>query len=226
MKIDVTSLDAAKAGEIELDDAVYGLEPRRDILHRMVRWQLAKRRAGTHDTLFRGEVNRTKTRYGRQKGGGARHGSRNSGIFIGGAKAHGPKPRDYGHDLPKKVRRLALKHALSAKAGASELIVLDDARLSEPKTKALVAALEKLDAKNALIVAGGAVDENFARAARNIVNVDVLPVQGVNVYDILRRDKLVLTKDAVEALDRFFAGEGWAGVLGLADGAASEGAAS
>ncbi len=209
MKLPVTSLSAESVGDIELDPSVFGLEPRRDILHRMVRWQLAKRRAGTHDTLDRGEVNRTKAKFGRQKGGGrARHGAKTPGIFIGGAKAHGPKPRDHSHDLPKKVRAMALKHALSAKAAAGELIILDDASLSAPKTKDLKGALAKLEINAALVVGGDALDANFAKAAQNLPHVDVLPVQGINVYDVLRRDKLVLTRAAVDALHARFQGEG------------------
>ncbi len=223
MKIAVMNLAADAAGEIELDDAVYGLEPRADILQRMVKWQLAKRRAGTQRTKLRGEIARTKTRWGRQKGGGtARHGSKNAGIFVGGAKAHGPKPRSYEHDLPKQVRRLALKHALSSKAGAGALIILDDAKLDEPKTKALRSALEKLGSENALVIGGEAVDENFAKAARNLALVDVLPVQGINVYDVLRREKLVLTRAAVDAIADFFDGKGWPHARpGGADGAAA-----
>jgi len=207
MKIDVTTLAAKKAGDIELDDAVFGLEPRADILHRMVRYQLAKRRAGTHSTLERGEVARTKAKFGKQKGGGgARHGARTAGIFKGGAKAHAPKPRDYEFKLPKKVRALALKHALSSKVGSKTLIVLDDAKLDAPKTATLRAALAKLKVSNVLVIGGAELDENFARAAANLPNVDVLPVQGINVYDVLRRDTLVLTKAAVDALHARFAG--------------------
>ncbi len=206
MKVEVKTLAAKAAGEIELDDAVFGLEPRADILHRMVRWQLAKRRAGTHDTLYRGEVNRTKAKWGKQKGGGrARHGARTAGIFRGGAKAHAPKPRDYEYSLPKKIRALALKHALSAKAGSQTLIVLDDAKMSTPKTAELKGAFAKLKLGSVLIIGGAEVDTNFALAARNLPHVDVLPVQGVNVYDVLRHDTLVLTKDAVAAIHARFA---------------------
>jgi large subunit ribosomal protein L4 len=206
MKVQVKTLASKSAGEIELDDAVFGLKPRADILHRMVRWQLAKRRAGTHETLERGEVARTKAKFGRQKGGGrARHGARTAGIFRGGAKAHGPTPRDYMHDLPKKIRALALKHALSAKAGADALIVLEDVKLDAPKTAKLKGALGKLKLESALFIGGAEIDDNFALAARNIPRIDVLPVQGVNVYDVLKHDTLVLTKDAVEALHARFA---------------------
>jgi len=202
MKIDVKTLGAKAAGSIELDEAVFGLEPRADILHRVVRWQLAKRQAGTHKALERGEVNRTKAKAYRQKGtGNARHGARSAGIFVGGGVAHGPRVRSHGHDLPRKVRKLGLKHALSAKAGGEELIVLDKAELKAAKSAELRKALDGLGLKNALIIGGAELDENFTRAARNFPNVDVLPVQGINVYDVLRRDTLVLTKDAVEALE-------------------------
>ncbi len=204
MQAEVLTLSGDKAGAIELEDAVFGIAPddiRRDILHRMVRYQLAKRRAGTHRTQERGEVSRTTAKFGRQKGGGrARHGSRKANIFVGGSVAHGPRPRDYSHDLPKRIRRLALAHALSARAGGEALIVLDDAVLDAPKTATLKGALDKLGVKNALIIAGAEVDANFAKAARNLKDVDVLPAQGLNVYDVLRRDTLVLTKAAVEAV--------------------------
>lgn len=202
MKIDVQTLEAKSAGSIELDESVFGLDPRSDILHRVVRWQLSQRQAGTHKVKERGEVNRTKKKMYRQKGtGGARHGARSAGIFVGGGVAHGPRVRDHGHDLPKKVRRLGLKHALSSKAGGKTLIVIDDARLDAPKAAELRKAFSGLGVENALIIGGETLDENFSRAARNFPNIDVLPVQGVNVYDVLRRDTLVLTKDAVEALE-------------------------
>lgn len=202
MKIDVQTLEAKAAGSIELDESVFGLEPRSDVLHRVVRWQLAKRQAGTHKVKERGEISRTKKKAYRQKGtGGARHGARSAGIFVGGGVAHGPRVRDHGHDLPKKVRKLGLKHALSSKLGGKTLIVLDSAELKEPKTAALRKAFADLGVKSALIVGGETLDENFSRAARNFPEVDVLPVQGINVYDVLRRDTLVLTKDAVEALE-------------------------
>ncbi len=205
MKMDVTTLEAGKAGTIELPDHIFGLEPRADILHRMVVWQLAKRRAGTHKTKSRSEVARTGAKWGRQKGlGRARHGDRKAGIFVGGAKAHGPKPRSHAIGLPKKMRALALRHALSAKVKSGELIVLDKAEVAEPKTKIVRGAFDRLGIDNALIIDGREVNENFARAARNIPNIDVLPVQGINVYDILRRHKLVLTKAAVEALQERF----------------------
>ncbi len=205
MKIDVKTLEAKKAGSVDLPEDIFGLEPRADLLHRMVTWQLAKRRAGTHKTKSRGEIARTGAKWGRQKGsGGARHGSKRSGIFVGGAKAHGPKPRSHAIGMPKKMRALALKHALSAKVKAGELIILDKAEVAEPKTKTVRDAFGKLGLANVLVVDGSEVNENFAKAARNIPNVDVLPVQGINAYDILRRHNLVLTKAAVEALQERF----------------------
>ncbi|MEQ1930059.1 MAG: 50S ribosomal protein L4 [Parvularculaceae bacterium] len=201
MKIDVIKLDSAKAGSIELNDAVFGLEPRKDILQRMVVYQLAKRQAGTHKAKTRGEVKATSKKMYKQKGsGGARHGNQAAPQFTGGGVAHGPQPRSHAIDLPKKVRRLAMKHALSAKRAANELIVLDDAKLGEAKTKSLIEKFEKLGLKNALIV-DATVDAKFGAAARNIANIDVLPLVGANVYDILRRHKLVLTKAAVEGLE-------------------------
>jgi large subunit ribosomal protein L4 len=172
----------------------------------MVVWQLAKRQAGTHKTKARGEISRTGAKFGRQKGGGrARHGSRRANIFVGGAKAFGPKPRSHASDLPKKVRALALRHALSSKMKSAELIILDSAEAASLKTKDLAGAFAKLGWSNALIVDGATLNDNFALAARNLGTIDVLPVQGINVYDILRRDKLVLTKAAIEALEARFA---------------------
>jgi large subunit ribosomal protein L4 len=206
MKFDIQTLDAKKSGSIELDDAVFGIkEVRADILQRMVKYQLAKRRAGTHKTLSRGEVNRTHAKLFKQKGTGqARHGSANAPIFRGGGHAHNRLPRDYGHDLTKKVRAMALKHALSAKVNAGELIVLDVIALKEAKTALLLKHLTALKLDNALFIAGPEVDENFARAAGNLHNIDVLPNAGLNVYDILRRTKLVLTPSAVEAIHARF----------------------
>ena len=202
MKTDVLTLDAKKAGDIELDDAIFGVTARADILHRVVNWQLAKRRAGTHAVKFRSDIARTGKKFGRQKGGGgARHGDRRSNIFIGGGRAFGPIPRDHGFDLPKKVRKLGLKTALSAKAADGKLIIVDVAELKEGKTKELAAKLEKLGLASALFVDGVEVNENFKRAVSNIPNIDVLPSQGANVYDILRRDTLVLTKAAVAKLE-------------------------
>jgi large subunit ribosomal protein L4 len=202
MKAEVQTLGAEKAGSVDLADHIFGLEPRPDILHRMVKWQLAKRQAGTHKTKGRSEINRTKKKVYKQKGtGNARHGSRRPGIFVGGGKAFGPVVRSHAIGLPKRVRTLALKHALSSKAKSSELIVIDKTEIKDAKTKMLRAQFEKLGLKNALIIDGAEVDKNFALAARGIVNIDVLPVQGINVYDILRRRKLVLTRAAVEALE-------------------------
>lgn len=205
MKIDVKTLDAKKAGSLDLDDGIFGLEPRADILQRMVRYQLAKRQRGTHLARDRSLVSGTGAKMYRQKGTGrARHGDKKAPQFRGGGKAFGPHPRSHAIDLPKKVRALAMRHALSSKARADALMVLESAEVDGPKTKDLHAKLSKLGLGNALIVAGAEVQENFARAARNIPNIDVLPVQGLNVYDILRRDNLVLTKDAIAALEARF----------------------
>lgn len=205
MKADIQTIEGKSSGTVELSDAIFGLEPRQDILHRMVVWQLNKRQAGTHKSKGRSEINRTGKKMYKQKGtGGARHGSRRPGIFVGGGKAFGPVVRSHATDLPKKVRALALRHALSAKVKASELVVLDKAELTASKTKALKDAFAKLGLDNALIIDGAVLNENFANAARNLINIDVLPVQGINVYDILRRKKLVLTKAAVEALEARF----------------------
>ena len=201
MKADILSFDdAKKAGSIDLDDEIFGLEPRKDILHRCVVYQLAKRQQGTHHAKERNEVNRTGKKFGKQKGGGgARHGDRKAPIFVGGGKAHGPRPRSHAIGLPKRVRRLVLCHALSAKQTAGELLVIDDAVMEDPKTKTVIAAFEKLGVKNALLV-DAEVNESFGLATRNIPDVDVLPVMGANVYDILRREKLVLTKAAIASL--------------------------
>ncbi len=202
MKADVITLDAGKAGTVELQDAILGLEPRKDILQRMVTYQLAKRRSGNHKVQTRGEVSKHNQRIGKQKGGGtARHGNGSVSQFRGGARAFGPVVRDHAIKLPKKVRQLALRHALSAKSAAGDLIVLDDAVLGAAKTSDLLGKFAKLDLSNALIVGGEELDTNFALASRNIINVDVLPAQGINVYDILRRNKLVLTKAAIEKLE-------------------------
>ena len=208
MELAVKTLAGKAAGNITVDDAIFSIEDiRGDILQRTVRWQLAKRQAGTHKTQTRGEVSRTTKKYIRQKGsGGARHGSRNAPIFVGGSVAHGPKVRSHAHDLPKKVRKMALAHALSSKVKADAVIVLDEAILSAPKTKELVGQFAGLGIENALIISGTTVDENFAKAARNIPNVDVLPVAGLNVYDILRRKKLVITKEAAEGIKARFDG--------------------
>ena len=202
MKLDVVTLDAGKAGSIELSDEIFGIaEIRGDILQRVVTWQLAKRRSGNHKIQVRNEVSRTGKKMYKQKGtGGARHGSRRAAQFVGGAKAHGPVVRSHAIDLPKKVRLLGLRHALSSKAKDGSLVVLDAATIDAPKTAALRARFDKLGLTNALIITGAQVDKTFGLAARNIPNVDVLPTVGLNVYDVLRRHTLVLTRDAVEAI--------------------------
>jgi large subunit ribosomal protein L4 len=205
MKLDVMTLDASTAGSIELNGDLFALEPRADILQRMVRYQLSKRQAGTHKAKGRSEVSGPNKKIYKQKGTGqARHGNDKPPQFRSGGRAHGPVPRSHAHDMPKKVRALALKLALSAKAKSDSLIVLDKAEIAEAKTAQLRGKFEGLGLANALIIDGAALQENFALAARNIPNVDVLPVQGINVYDILRRDKLVLTRAAVEALEERF----------------------
>jgi large subunit ribosomal protein L4 len=205
MKADIRTIDAGSAGTMDLADHIFGLEPRADILHRVVQWQLNKRQQGTHQAKSRGEISRTTKKFGRQKGGGtARHGSRKPGIFVGGGKAFGPRFRSHETALNKKVRALGLRHALSSKAKSAELIVLDKAEISEVKTKAVKAAFDKLGLVNALIIDGAQVNEGFAKAARSIPNIDVLPVQGINVYDILRRKNLVLTRAAIAALEARF----------------------
>ncbi|MBU1209659.1 MAG: 50S ribosomal protein L4 [Alphaproteobacteria bacterium] len=206
MKLDVTTLDAGSAGSVELAEHVFGLEPRPDLIHRMIRYQTLKRMAGTHHSQDRSEVTVTGKKVYKQKGtGGARHGDKSVPQWRGGGKALGPKPRSHAIDLPKKVRALALRHALSAKAKAGDIIVLDKASSDDGKTAALRDAFGKLELMNALIIDGASLDAAFVRAARNIPNIDVLPVQGLNVYDILRRKKLVLTKAALEAIDLRFA---------------------
>lgn len=202
MKSKVVTLDNKAAGDIELDDAVFGAEVRKDILARMVNYQLAKRRAGTHKAKTRSDVSGTTRKPFRQKGTGrARQGSIRAAQFRGGGVIFGPVVRDHGHSLTKKVRKLALKSALSAKQADGKLIILDEVKLADSKTKALVEKLGKLGLSNALIVGGAQIDGNFARAAQNIAMIDVLPTQGANVYDILRRDVLVLTREAVETLE-------------------------
>ena len=202
MKLEVTNLDAEKTGEIDLDDSIFGLDPRRDILARVVNWQLAKRRSGNHKTKSISEISGTTKKPFRQKGTGrARQGSIRASQFRGGQTVHGPVVRSHAHDLPKKVRKLGLKCALSAKLKSGQLIVLDAASTDEAKTKALAAKFEKLGWQSVLVIDGPELDESFARAARNIPRVDVLPQQGANVYDILRRDTLVLTRGAVEHLE-------------------------
>lgn len=201
MKLDVIKLDGGKAGSVTLDEALFGLEPRADILHRVVRWQRARMQAGTHSTLTRAEVSYSTKKIYRQKGtGGARHGSKKAPIFRHGGVVKGPQPRSHAHDLPKQVRALGLRHALSAKFKAGELVILDVATMAEAKTAILAKQVSELGWKRVLII-DASVDENFALAARNIEGVDVLPTMGANVYDILKRDTLVITKAGVEALE-------------------------
>lgn len=201
MKLDVIKLDGGAAGEVELTDAIFDLEPRADILHRVVRWQRNKAQAGTHKVKTRSEVSYSTKKIYRQKGtGGARHGSRKAPIFRKGGIYKGPTPRSHGHDLPKKVRALGLKLALSAKAKTGSLVIIENAE-TDGKTKTLAAQVKNLGWKRALVIDGAAVNEGFARAAANIEGLDVLPSVGANVYDILKRDTLVITKAGVEALE-------------------------
>ena len=201
MKLDVINLQAAPAGEVELNEAVFGLEPRADLLHRVVRWQRAKAQAGTHKVKTRSETSYSTKKIYRQKGtGGARHGDRNAPIFRKGGVYKGPTPRSHAHELPKKVRALGLKHALSAKAKSGKLVVLDSADLAEAKTAVLAKAARDLGWRKVLIIDAD-VNENFAVAARNLEGIDILPSMGANVYDILKRDTLVLTRAGVEALE-------------------------
>ncbi|RCS24075.1 50S ribosomal protein L4 [Phyllobacterium salinisoli] len=205
MDLTITTLEGKDAGKVELSAEIFGLEPRDDILQRVVRWQLARRQQGTHKAKGRSEIARTGAKMYKQKGTGrARHHSARAPQFRGGGKAHGPVVRSHEHELPKKVRALGLRHALSAKLKSSDLIVIDDLASKEAKTKALTAQFAKLGLENALLIGGAEIDANFRLAASNIPNIDVLPVQGINVYDILRRGKLVLSKAAVEALEERF----------------------
>jgi large subunit ribosomal protein L4 len=205
MDLKITTLEGEEAGSVTLPEAIFGLRPRPDLLHRCVTWQLSRRQAGTHKSKGRSEINRTTKKMYRQKGtGGARHGAASAPQFRGGGKAFGPVVRSHALDLPKKVRALALRHALSAKAKDGAIVVVDKAAVSEAKTKTLRGQFSRLGFENALIVDGAEVDANFRTAARNIPNIDVLPVQGINVYDILRRRTLVLTKAALDALEARF----------------------
>jgi large subunit ribosomal protein L4 len=202
MQVQIRNLAAEEVGSLELADGVFGIKVRPDILHRVVVWQLAKRRAGTHKVKTRAEINRTGAKLYKQKGTGrARHGSRRVNLFRGGGVTFGPQPRDHAIDLPKKVRALGLRCALSSKAAEGKLMVLDEARLAEPRTKVLAGALGKLGLGSALVITGEEVERNFALASRNLPLVDVLPTQGLNVYDILRRDTLVLTQEAVRRIE-------------------------
>jgi len=201
MKHDVLTLDAGASGDIDLDESIFGIAPRSDILQRVVRWQLAKRQAGTHATKGRSDVSYSTKKIYRQKGtGGARHGSRGAPIFRGGGVYKGPTPRSHAHELPKKVRALGLKMALSDKASSDRLIVIDSAKLEDGKTKSLKSHLEKLGVRKALFIDGNDLDAGFARAARNLDGVDVLPGAGANVYDIMLKDTLVVTRAGIEAL--------------------------
>lgn len=205
MDLKVTTLEGKEAGKVSLSDAIFGLEPREDIIARVVRWQLAKKQQGTHKSKGRAEIARTGAKMFKQKGTGrARHHSARAPQFRGGGKAHGPVVRSHAHDLPKKVRALGLRHALSAKLRAEDVIIVDNLVAAEAKTKVLTGQFASLGLTNALIIGGVELDNNFKLAAQNIPNVDVLPVQGINVYDILRRGKLVLSKAAVEALEERF----------------------
>jgi large subunit ribosomal protein L4 len=205
MDMKITTLEGKEAGSVNLSDAIFGLEPRVDIIQRCVNWQLARRQRGTHKAKDRSEIWRTgKKMYGQKGTGGARHGSARVSQFRGGGRAFGPVVRSHATDLPKKVRALALKHALSSKAKDGGIVVLDKASLSDAKTKLLAAQFGKLSLANALIIDGAELEANFAFAARNIPNIDVLPIQGINVYDIMRRKTLVLTKAALDALEARF----------------------
>src|SRR5262249_13546780 len=201
MKTKVLNLDNKSAGDVELSDAIFGLEPRQDLIQRVVVWQLAKRRAGTHQILTRGEVNRTKKKMYKQKGTGqARHGARSAPLFVGGAKAMGPVNHSHEFDLPKKVKALGLKHALSAKAKDGALVILDEAKSKDIKTAALAKQFGSMNIGRALVV-DGEFDKNFQLSARNLADVALLPVSGINVYDIMKSDKLVLTTAAVKAIE-------------------------
>lgn len=205
MDLTIKTFEGAEAGKLNVSDLIFGLDPREDILQRVVRWQLARRQQGTHQSQTRADVSRTGAKMYKQKGTGrARHSSARVPQFRGGGKAHGPVVRSHAHELPKKVRALGLRHALSAKLKSDNLIVVDELNLKDAKTKLLTASFAKLGLKDALLIGGRELDVNFSRAASNIANVDVLPVQGINVYDILRRSKLVLSRAAVEALEERF----------------------
>ena len=205
MKTKVLNLDNKASGEVELKDDIFGLEPRADLIQRVVVWQLAKRRAGTHKILTRAEVNRTKKKTGPQKGsGGARHGARSAPLYVGGAKAMGPVNHSHEFDLPKKVKALGLRHALSSKAKDGNIVILDEAKAKEAKTGDLAKRFGKMGFKSALVV-DGEFDKNFHLSARNLSHVSLLPASGINVYDIMRSEKLVLTKAALQAIEERFA---------------------
>ena len=202
MKIKSLNLDNKAGADVELNDAIFGLEPRPDLIQRVVVWQLAKRRSGQHKVLTRGEINRTKHRFGKQKGGGtARHGARSAPLFVGGAKAMGPVSHSHEFDLPKKVKALGLKHALSSKAKAGSIVILDEAKSKDIKTGALAKQFGKMKLGNRALVIDGEFDKNFQLSARNLADVALLPVAGINVYDIMKSDKLVLTTAAIKAIE-------------------------
>ena len=202
MKADAIDLDGKKAGSIELSDKIFSLDPRVDILHRVVRWQRNNAQAGTHKVKTRSETSYSTRKIYKQRGtGGARHGSRSAPIFRGGGVYKGPTPRSHGHDLPKKVRKLGLMHALSAKVAAGEFVIVDVSELTDMKTSQLAKKIKELGWKRALVIDGVSVNQNFAKAARNITGLDILPSVGANVYDILKRDTLVLTKEGVAAME-------------------------
>jgi large subunit ribosomal protein L4 len=205
MELKVTTIEGKDAGKVTLSDDIFGLEPRQDLIQRCINWQLAKRQRGTHDVKNRAEIWRTGKKMFKQKGtGSARHGSARANLFRGGGRSFGPTPRSHAIDLPKKVRALALRHALSAKAKDGAIVVVDAVTAKDAKTSALRERFEKLGFANALIIDGAEIENNFRLAARGIPNIDVLPIQGINVYDILRRQTLVLTKAAVDALEARF----------------------
>ena len=205
MKLDVIKLDTGKGGSIEISDSIFGIEPRKDILHRVVRWQLARKQQGTHSVLTRSEVSYSTKKIYRQKGtGGARHGSRRAPIFRKGGVYKGPTPRSHEHNLTKKFRSLGLKHALSSKVASGDLVIIETAVLKDAKSKSLSTQVKKFGWKKVLIVDGPNLDVNFVRAAKNIDSIDILPSVGINVYDILKKNTLVLTRAAVDALEERF----------------------
>tara|TARA_Y100000590_G_C15706647_1_gene1008851 strand:+ start:80 stop:703 length:624 start_codon:yes stop_codon:yes gene_type:complete len=202
MKVSILDLKAKESGTVTINDEIFGLEPRKDILHRTVVYQLAKRRAGTHKVKNRSEITATTKKMYKQKGtGGARHGSKKVPQFRGGGRAFGPTPRDHSIKLTKKFRKLALRHALSAKKKEGNLIIINEAKMSKPKTSALVKTLAKLSIESALFIDCDNFDNNFALASMNIPNIDILPSKGINVYDMLRRDKLLITKAALKEIE-------------------------
>lgn len=205
MELNILALDGKESGKVTLSKEIFGLEPRPDLIQRCINWQLAKRQRGTHKTKDRSEISRTgKKMYGQKGTGQARHGSARVNLFRGGGRSFGPLVRSHAIDLPKKVRALALRHALSSKAKDGGIVILDKASVKDGKTKILAGHFGKLGLSNALIIDGSEIENGFRSAARNIPNIDVLPVQGINVYDILRRKTLVLTKAALDALEARF----------------------